>query len=120
MDGDLTSRNMNNGDNSNRDNPRFRNLRGKSKDNLRFSNQDNNLRRESGSRKDKSKNLRFSNRDNNLRREFGNRKDKSKNLRFSNHNTLSLKESLEVGNIEVEKVGRIKVTGDTTIRSNDI
>jgi len=93
MDGDLTSRNMNNGDNSNRDNPRFGNLKGKSKDNLRFSNQDNNLRRESGSRK-----------------------DKSKNLRFSNRNALTLKESLEVGSIEVEKAGRIKVRGDTTIR----
>jgi hypothetical protein len=81
MDGDLTSRNMNNGDNSNRDNPRFGNLRGKSKDNLRFSNQDNSLRRESG-----------------------------------NRNALSLKESLEVGSIEVEKAGRIKVRGDTTIR----
>jgi hypothetical protein len=120
MDGDLTSRNMNNGDNSNRDNPRFGNLRGKSKDNLRFSNQDNNLRRKSGSRKDKSKNPRSSNQDNNLRREFGNRKDKSKNLRSSNRNALSLKESLEVGSIEVEKAGRIKVRGDTTIRSNDI
>jgi len=97
MDGDLTSRNMNNGDNSNRDNPRFGNLKGKSKDNLRFSN------------------LKIGNKDN-LRREFGNRKDKSKDLRVSNHNTLSLKENLEVGSIEVEKAGRIKVRGDTTIR----
>jgi len=37
MDGDLTSRNMNNGEGNNKDNPRF-------------NNQDNNLRREFGNR----------------------------------------------------------------------
>ena len=42
-------------------------------------------------------NLRFSSQDNNLRREFSSRKDKSKDLRFSNHNTLSLKENLKEG-----------------------
>jgi hypothetical protein len=41
MDGDLTSRNMNNGKGSNKDNPRFRNLKVNHKDNLRFSNPDN-------------------------------------------------------------------------------
>jgi len=66
MVGDLTSRNMNNGEKSNKDNPRFRNLR--------FSNQDNNLRGKSSSRT-----------------------DKSKNRRFSNPNTLSLKGNLKEG-----------------------
>jgi hypothetical protein len=48
------------------------------------------------------------NQDNNLRREF------------SNHDTLSLKENLKEGSVEVEKAERIEVGGDTTIRSNDI
>jgi hypothetical protein len=61
MDGDLTSRSMSNGERNNKDNPRF------------------------------------NNQDDNLRREFSNRKDKSKDLRFSNHNTLSLKENLKEG-----------------------
>jgi hypothetical protein len=66
MDGDLTSRNMNNGEGSNKDNPRFRNLKVNHKGNPRFSNQDNNLRREFSSRKDKSKDLRFNNHRENL------------------------------------------------------
>jgi hypothetical protein len=107
MDGDLTFGNMNNGEGSN-------------KDNLRFNNQDNSLRRKFDNRKGKGKGLRFNNQNNNLRREFGNHKDKSKDLRFSNQNTLSLKENPEVGSIEVEKAGRIRGRGDTTIRSGDI
>jgi hypothetical protein len=52
--GDLTSRDMNNGEGSN-------------KDNLRFNSQDNNLRRDFNNRKDKNKdNLRFNNQGNNL------------------------------------------------------
>ena len=47
---DLTFSNINNRDSSNKDNPRFRNLKVNNKDNLRFS-----------SRKDNSKSLRFSN-----------------------------------------------------------
>jgi hypothetical protein len=90
MDGDLTSRNMNNGEGSNKGNPRF-------------SSRDNNLRRNFDNRKDKSQSPRFSSQDNNLRRNFGNRKDKSQSPRFSSHNALSLKENPEVGKIEVEK-----------------
>ena len=47
MDGDLTSRNMNNGEGSNKGNPRF-------------SSRDNNLRRNFDNRKDKSQSPRFS------------------------------------------------------------
>jgi hypothetical protein len=93
------------------------NGKGSNKDSLRLSSQNHSSRRKFRSNKD---NLRFNNQDNNLRREFGNRKDKNKELRFSNHNTLSLKENLEVGSVEVEKAGRIEVRGDITIRSNDI
>jgi hypothetical protein len=73
MDGDLRSRNMNNG------NAKFINLKVNSKDNPRFNN-----------------------RGDNLRREFSNRKDKSKDLRVSNHNTLSLKENLKEGRENIE------------------
>ena len=68
---------MSNRDNSNKDNPRFRNLK--------FNSQDNNLRRK------------FSGNRDNLRRKFNNHRDKSKDLRLSNHNTLSLKENLREG-----------------------
>ena len=64
--------NISNRDNSNKDNPRFRN-------------QDNNLRRKFSSKRD------------NLRRKFSSRKDKSKDLMLSNHNTLGLKENLKEG-----------------------
>jgi hypothetical protein len=64
-------------------------------------------------------NLGFNNPGNNLK-DFSNRKGKSKDLRFRNHNTISLKENLEVGSIEVKKAGRIEARGDRTIRSNDI
>jgi hypothetical protein len=84
MDGDLTSRDMNNGEGSNKDN------------------------------------LRFNNQDDNLRRNFSNRKDENKDLRFSNHDTPSLKENLKEGRIEAEKAGRTKVKGEARIRSNDI
>jgi hypothetical protein len=83
MGGDLTSRNMNNGEESNKDNPRFRNLKVNNRDNLRFNNQDNNLGREFSNRKDKSKDPRFDNR--------------RENQRFSNRNTLSLKENVKEG-----------------------
>jgi hypothetical protein len=95
MDGDLTSRNMNNGKESN-------------KDNLRFSSQNNSPRRKFSGNRD---NLRFNSQDNNLRRKFSNRKDKSKDLRFSkgrenrrfsNRNTLSLKENLKEGRQNIE------------------
>jgi hypothetical protein len=76
MDGDLTSRNMNNGEGSNKDSPRFRNLKVNHRDNLSF------------------RNLKVNHRDN-LR--FSSRKDKSKDLRFNNHNTLSLRENLKEG-----------------------
>ena len=73
---------------SNRDNSNSRD------NNLRFNNQNNNLRRKFSGSKD---NLRFSSQDNNLRRKFGSRKDRSKDLRFSNHNTLSLKGNQKEG-----------------------
>jgi hypothetical protein len=44
-----------------------------------------------------SKSLRFSSQNNNLRRRFSSPKDKSKDLRLSNRNTLSLKENLKEG-----------------------
>jgi hypothetical protein len=93
-------------DNSNKGNPRFRNLKVNNKDNLRFNSQNNSPRRKFSDNRD---NLRFNNQNNNLRRKFSSRKDKSKNLRFSNHrdkskdlrlsdhNTLSLKENLKEG-----------------------
>jgi hypothetical protein len=65
---------MSNGESSNEDNPRFENLKVENEDSLRFNNQDNNLRRE-----------------------FGSHKDKSKGLRFSNLDALSLKENLKEG-----------------------
>ena len=75
MDGDLTSRNMNNGKESN-------------KDNLRFSNLDNSLRRKFSNRKDESKDLRFS--------------KERENRRFSNRNTLSLKKNPKEGRQNIE------------------
>jgi hypothetical protein len=80
-DGDLTSRNMNNGEGSNKDN------------------------------------LRFNSQEDNLGRNFSNHKNENKDLRFSNHDTLSLKENLKEGNIEVEKAERMEVRGDARIRT---
>jgi hypothetical protein len=77
MHGALRSGNMNNGKRSNKDNLRSRHKNNSSRDNPRFNNQDNNLRREVSSRK-----------------------DKSKGLRLSNHNTLSLKKNLKGENIK--------------------
>jgi hypothetical protein len=73
---------MSNGDNNNKENPRFRNpkVNSNNKNNLRFSNQKNNS----------------------PRRKFSSRKDKSKNLRFSNHNIHSLKENLKEGMKSIE------------------
>jgi hypothetical protein len=90
MDGDLTSRNTNNGEESN-------------KDNLRVSSQNNSLRRKFSGNRD---NLRVNSQDNNPRRELSHSRDKSKDLRFSkgrenrrfsSRNTLSLKENLKEG-----------------------
>jgi hypothetical protein len=87
---DLAFRNMNNGNGSNRDNPKSRgNSRG---NNLRFDNHKTNL----------TDNPRFSN-------SKVNRKDN--NLRFSNRNAQSLKENLkeEKGGIIDRKTGRAKI-----------
>ena len=76
MDGDLTSRNMNNGEGSNKDNPRFRNLKVNNRDNLRCSSQNNSLRRKFSGNRD--------------------------SLRIRNHNTHSLKKNLKEGMQSIE------------------
>ena len=68
---------ISNRDKSNKDNPRFGDLKINNKDNLRLKN--------------------------NLRREFSSHRDNSKDLRFSNHNTHSLKENLKEGIAEHRK-----------------
>jgi predicted RNase H-like nuclease (RuvC/YqgF family) len=70
---------MSNGDNNNKENPRFRNPKVNNKNNLRFSNQNNSLRRK-----------------------YSSREDKNKNLRLSNHNIHSLKENLKEGMKSIE------------------
>jgi hypothetical protein len=97
MDGDLTSRNMNNGEGSNRDNPRSGNLKVSHKENLRLdSPNSNNL------------DHRFSNPRN------GNPNNSLLNLGASNtredHSAHSLKENLKDGmqSIESRMTGSLK------------
>jgi len=82
MDGDLTSRNMNNGKRSNKENPRFRNLKVNNKDNLSNHSNKGNQR---------FSNLRDSSNPNNSTLNLG-----ASNTR-ENHNTHSLKENLKEG-----------------------
>ena len=89
MDGDLTSRNMNNGEGSNRDNPRFGNLKVNNKEDPRLNNHNSH-----------NINLRFSNpRDSNPNNSV-------LNLRASDnresHNTHSLKGNLKEGLQNIE------------------
>jgi len=91
MDGDLKSRNMNNGEESNKDNPRFRNLKVSNNVNHRF----NSLRDNLSNRNNKG-NLRFNNHNsNNVNHRFNSLRDNP-----SNHN--GLKENLKEGRKNIE------------------